>query len=266
MNKIRLCLSGSGFRFAAHVGALAAIEECDCKVIEIAGTSGGSIVGSMYASGKSASELKEITFNTDFRPMLEFNISAIKDYSYCNGSKLLAFIQSIVGKDTIFKDLKIPLKVIASDIRNDVSYVFGKDCTENVSLAVKASSAVPFVYSPVKIGGRFFIDGGITANSPVDSLTDDGILKLCVKLTQPVNRSPVNGPFDIICRTASTLFDACDNEHLKIGDLEKAVFSIVNTGSIGSFDNTLSQEDLLSMYNAGYTTTKELLNNYQFTK
>ena len=255
---IRVTLSGSGFRFPAHVGALAAIEEAGYEIIELSGTSGGSIVAGLYASVKSASELKDITFNTDFSPMLSFNLGALADYSYCDGSKVLHFIQGLIGKSTTFSDLKIPLHVASSNIIDNSIHVFDKPL-ENVCLAIKASMAVPFIYSPVKLEGRWLVDGGICSNTPIELLQDDEVLKLGVRLISDIDTTTIKGPFDILCRSANLLFDSNDREHLEVGKLEKALFSIVSTGTIGSFNAKATLEERQFMYDAGYNKTKEVL-------
>ena len=266
--QIRLCFSGSGFRFPAHVGALSAVEEMGYEVIEVSGTSGGSIIGSMIACGKTASQLKDITFNTDFGPMLEWNPGAVFNYSYCNGLKMIEFVKSIIGPNRLFGQTLIPLHIVASNLTDNSIMVFNKPA-ESVATAVKASTAVPFIYSPVRIDGHWLVDGGICANTPVEILTQDSVLKLAVKLTSDMDTTPIKSAKDILLRTANLLFESNDNAHVSEGLLEGALFSFVNTGSIGSFNSHMTIEERQTIFDSGYNKTKEVLQAYEdqaFTK
>ena len=258
MKQIRVALSGSGFRFPAHVGALSAIDDMGYEVIELAGTSGGSIVGSMYCAGKTSAELKDIMFTTDFKPMLSFNLCALHSFSYCDGEAFTSFVQSVIGADTTFGDLKIPLRVAASDIRADAHFIFDAP-DQNVSLAVKASAAVPFLFSPVIMGDKYLIDGGACYDTPIDLLKDDSVLKLGIKLTSKPDTAPVKGMLSIFLRTLNTIYDQADAEHINFGKLEGAIFSFVDTGTVGSFNNDLTQEERQQLFDSGYSTTKQVL-------
>jgi len=262
MKKIRVALSGSGFRFPSHVGALTAVVDKGYEIIELSGTSGGAIVSSLYASGKSVGQLKDITFCTDFSTMLEYNPLAIFKFSYCDGSKLQKFIESLLGRTRTFRDLHIPLHIIASDIRQSKVHVFDQPF-DSVVQAVRASAAVPFMYSPVKLDSMWLVDGGICNNTPIDVLTDDGTLKLGVKLTSEIDTTPIDSAKDILIRTAELLFESNDNAHISAGKLEGALFSFVNTGTVGSFDKKMSRKVREELFSYGYVKTMEVLNVYE---
>jgi predicted acylesterase/phospholipase RssA len=95
---IRVALSGSGFRLGAHLGALQAIADAGYEVIELAGTSGGSIVASLYASGMPLDVLKELCMTLDWSPMMSFSPWALlTKQSFCSGNALLQFLEKLTG-------------------------------------------------------------------------------------------------------------------------------------------------------------------------
>lgn len=260
---VRLALSGSGFRFPCHVGALAAIEEGGYEVVELSGTSGGSIVGSLYASGKSVKELDAITQSIDLKKMLHYCPFALADFAYCNGSNLESLLKDLYGNVNTFDDLKIPLHVVASNLTDSSIHVFNKDNNVGLSTAVRASTAVPFLYSPIKIDDKWLVDGGITSNVPVEFLQDDGVLKLGISLQSDVDTTRINSAFDVLSRSANLLFSANDNAHIDEDCFKGAVFSFINTGAIGSFDTKLSVGERKVLYDMGYAKTKEALSVYE---
>lgn len=259
--QIRVALSGGGFRFASHIGALAAIEEAGYEVIELAATSGGAIVAAMYAKGITIEQLKHIALTTNFEPMLSFNFDALLNFSFCNGNKLRTFLESIIGVNTEFWQLRVPLRVVASDIAISKSFIFDKadDC---VIQAIMASAAVPFLYSPVKINKQWLVDGGVTSNLPIELLTNDGVLKLGIKLSSRIDTTPIDSMFDIIGRTANLLFESNTNKNVDIGTMNKALFSMVDTGTIGSFDTKISRQTREALFDRGYNATKLALETF----
>ena len=263
MRDIKVTLSGSGFRFPTHVGALAAVIEKGYRVVEMSGTSGGAIVAAMYSAGVSIEKLVDITYNTNFDPMLEYSPMAIFNHSYCDGKKLYAFIQSKVGKDTTFGKLKVKLHIAASDIVGSRPYIFGKK-DENVAQAVLASSSVPFLYPAVKYNNMFLYDGGICTNTPIELLSDDdNILKLGVKLTSDIDTSSPKSSMDILGRAAVLLFENNDRGHIETARLKGALFSFVNTGTIGTFDSKMSLQTRELLFDFGYKKTLEVLTVYE---
>jgi NTE family protein len=259
--KIRVTLSGSGFRLSAHVGAMAAIEELGYEVVEMSGTSGGAIVAALYAKGFDAKSLQALIIGADFTKLLTFNPMALFKFSYCSGKNLLAFLQILLGKNTLISDLSIPLKVVASDLHNNTQHTFTG--AFNAALAVRASAAVPFLYSPVIVNDMWLVDGGICSNTPVELLTDDDVLKLGVKLVPALDTSRVNSAFDVLSRSALLLFENNDKAHIDKERMENALFSFVETGTVGSFDTRLSNDTKDQLYYAGYGKTKRVLLEYE---
>ena len=161
--RIGLALSGGSTRGVAHVGVLQALIDNDLQPEVVSGTSAGSIIGTLYAAGKSPSEIMDFIKGSSllrvFRPRLPFN--GISDLSYLR-ERLNAFI----GNDS-FEGLQIPLYVIATNLNTGEEVRFFKG---DLYQKVVASCSVPLVFKPVEIGGNLYADGGIMNNLPADCL------------------------------------------------------------------------------------------------
>ena len=191
--KVGLVLSGGGAKGMAHIGALKVIEELGVRIDYIGGTSTGAIVGGLYAVGYSAVQIdsifKEINFSeliqddlprstkTFFEkyeseryaltlPFQDFKISLPSSISkgqnmYDLFSKLTLHVNDIED----FNELPIPFFCIATNIESGKETILNKGYLPR---AVAASSALPTLFNPVKLGDSIFIDGGITNNYPID--------------------------------------------------------------------------------------------------
>lgn len=255
--KIRVTLSGSGFRFPAHIGALAAIEDAGYEIIEFSGTSGGAIVAAMR-SLYTTEEMLKIVSSMDFKRLLQYTPTALINFSYCNGSGLKHFFREHFG-DMCVKDLKIQTSIIATNILNSSAYCFTEN--DDIVTALKASTAVPFLYKATKKDKMFLIDGGIVSNIPTEFLTQDFVLRLGVKLTSNLDTTPIKNIFDIISRSANCLFESSDKYHIEYQKLKGALFTIVNTGDIGSFNVSQSKQDSSFLYETGYSETRRVLDS-----
>jgi len=183
LKAVRLALSGSGFLAAAHVGAIVALHDAGISIKELAGTSGGSIVAGMAAAGMSADQMKDIALKGSFKDLLVWNPFALLHKGYCSGDALLEWLKSHLG-DITFSEVFIPLTVMTTDVNSGHSYRFSAKTTPNVevALALRCSSSVPIVFSPVPSGTALFVDGGVANNIPVDQLVQDHIPRVGVEI------------------------------------------------------------------------------------
>ena len=193
--KIGLVLAGGGAKGAAHVGVIQVLEELGVPIDYIAGTSMGSIVGGLYASGMSSRELasaiKSINWNDifndkpnredrDYRRKLDdegFLIRyklGFKDGKFTfprgaiDGQKLNLVLRELSKRAVGIHDfdkLPIPFRAIAADIvtGEPVSLASG-----DLAKAMRASMAVSGIFPPVEIDGRLLVDGGLANNLPID--------------------------------------------------------------------------------------------------
>lgn len=265
MNPIRIALSGSGYKFPAHVGALIAIRDAGFTPIEYAGTSGGSLIAALAASGMPLDEMRELTLNRDWSSMLTFNPVALFSGGYCNGNNLLKFIKEKTKYKT-FRDLRVDLTIVASDVASESSLVFNKYNTPDVFIgkAARASASIPLVYQPVKFGKALLMDGGIIDNIPADLLKEDSTPCLGIQLVS--KQSPFNqadhSPLNVIPRLLDLMLSATENAHRSLAQKSGVQFAYIETGFAGGLDSNMSLEIRKKLMQSGYDSTKDSLKNF----
>ena len=158
--RIGLALGGGAARGFAHIGVIQVLEEAGIPVELVAGTSAGSLVAALYASGKSGMEMGTLAQTMDE--------GAITDWAYptrglIRGEALAKYVRDQTGGRTI-EQMKLPLGIVATDLDSGAPVLFQRGDT---GMAVRASSAVPAVFQPVKIGAREYVDGGLVSPVPV---------------------------------------------------------------------------------------------------
>lgn len=158
--RIGLALGGGAARGFAHIGVIQVLEEAGLKPDLLVGTSAGSLVAALYAFGRTGTELASLADAMDE--------TAFADWSYpgrglIRGDALAKFVRDHTGGLNI-EQLRLPLGVVATDLQNGQAVLFQRG---DVGTAVRASSAVPAVFQPVKIGTREYVDGGLVAPVPV---------------------------------------------------------------------------------------------------
>lgn len=158
--KIALALGGGAARGFAHIGVIKALEAHGIVPDIVVGTSSGSLVGALYASGYGGFDLQ--------RAALQMNDTVIADWSlpdrgFIKGEALQNFVNQAVQNRPLEK-LNKPFATVATDLQSGEAVVFR---TGNTGMAVRASSSVPGVFQPVTISGRDYVDGGLVSPVPV---------------------------------------------------------------------------------------------------
>ncbi len=189
--KIGLALGGGAARGLAHIGVLKALKKNNIPVDMIAGTSIGALVGACFAKDGEINTLEEIILNIDWKQLallLDPNLAILKK-GFIHGEKIKELLCSVIG-DIEFKDLKIPLRVIATDV------ITGKEVVINsgsVAEAVRASISIPVIFTPVKFENKFLVDGGIVNPVPVDVVKNMGaeFVIACNVIPEPQKRGRI---------------------------------------------------------------------------
>lgn len=161
---IGLVLSGGGSKGLAHAGVIKFLEEQNIKPSQMAGTSAGSIVGALYAWGKTPEEILEF-FKSIY--LFHWKHLTFKKAGLVDSESFQSYFHSIF-KDAVLSDLKIPLQITATDMIRGKLKIFGPK-TKIVD-AILASSAFPGILSPYEIDGNIYSDGGILNHFPTDIL------------------------------------------------------------------------------------------------
>ena len=165
---------GVGYGFC-HVGVLKVIEEENIPIDIIVGSSIGAFIASLWAIGKSSSEILEIA--REFRePKHIWGLIDITfpRFSFIKGNKLYRFLKKHLG-DKTFYDVKLPLKIIASDVRRKEPKILDKGPLVD---AIMASCSMPGIFAPFKFKEEILFDGGLTYPLPTEPLMQMGVKKI----------------------------------------------------------------------------------------
>jgi NTE family protein len=171
--RIGLALSSGGAKGLAHIGVLQVLEENDIPIHAVAGSSMGAYVAAVWAYGHSSASMekfaREVEGRWGFLHLLDPVL--LPRCGLLRGEKMGGRVKRAIG-DAQFSDLPRPLRVVATNLRTLERVVFTEG---KVALAVQASSAVPGVCAPVRIGDELFFDGGVVDPLPVDIVREMGV-------------------------------------------------------------------------------------------
>lgn len=264
--RIGLVLGGGGAKGAAHVGVITLLEDMRIPIDCIVGTSMGALVGGTYAAGMTAEELQSAIGKISWAETIGFagrrerlpmrrklagrTYSNTLEFGYRDGGVAapVGFINTQNIEQTIrflvsrslgtsdFDQLPIPFRAIATDMMTGDMVVLSQG---DLALAMRASMAVPGVFSPVQIDGRTLGDGGLTRNVPVDIARQtcaDVVIAVAVP-TPPPEPEALQSPIGMVSRTLDVLIGANEKQQLDaLGPLDvKIIVSMGDIGS-GSFD------------------------------
>jgi len=211
--KIALVLGGGAARGFAHIGVIKALEAQGIVPSMVVGTSAGSVVGALYASGMSGFDLQ--------KQALQMEEDMVADWTLPNrgvfkGEALQNFINQKVKNQPIQKMPK-PLGVVATDLQSGEMMLFRSG---NTGMAVRASSAVPGVFQPVEISGRDYVDGGLTSPVPAQSARSMGAdFVIAVDISNVSRQNKLTGTLDVLLQTFAIMGHAISRHELEDADV-----------------------------------------------
>ena len=260
--KIGLVLGGGGAKGAAHIGVLRVLEEMRIPVDCVAGTSMGALVGATFASGVSPEEIERRVLAVDwtrtvgtagvrdqmpinrklqgatYTNSLEFGIkggSIRSPGGFFKSQEIEELLRNLVAGARYvddFDDLPIPFRAVATDMMAGEMVVLGDG---DLTVAMRASMAVPGAFSPVVVGEQVLADGGQMRNVPVDiarELCGDVIIAVSLS-TPPPKPEDLGSALAMATRSLDVMIDA--NGRIQLATLtDKDVSIVVPMGDIGS--------------------------------
>ena len=213
--KIGLVLGGGAARGFAHIGVIQALEEAGIRPDLVVGTSAGSVVAALYASGKGGKELQKIAESMDEASFSDWRLPFFKPGVF-KGEALARFISGQVSGRQI-QDLPMPLGVVATDLHSGQGILFQKG---DVATAVRASSAIPAVFQPVLISNREYVDGGLVAPVPVQFARQMGAqVVIAVDISGEPQNSSALDTFQILMQTFSIMGKSINAYELRDADV-----------------------------------------------
>jgi NTE family protein len=160
--KLGLALGGGAARGFAHIGVIQVLEENGIKPDMVVGTSAGSVVAAFYATGKTGAQLQWLADSMDESQLTDWTVPFMSR-GMLRGEALGRYINTQLNGAKI-EDLKMPLGIVATDLQTGDGILFRRG---DIATAVRASSAVPSVFEPVRIGNKDYVDGGLVSPVPV---------------------------------------------------------------------------------------------------
>ncbi|TYC10553.1 patatin-like phospholipase family protein [Bizionia gelidisalsuginis] len=242
-----LVLSGGGARGAAHIGAIKALEENSIFPTHIAGTSAGAIVGALYAAGVSWSEILNF-----YKTISIFQASryARNKPGFINSANFYDDLKAYLPNDN-FETLKKTLFITASNIIDGTLKIFSKG---QLIKPIIASASFPGVFTPTEINGKFYVDGGVINNFPIEPLknTCDKIIGVYVNPLKKISIKDLKHSYTVIERAykiknaveSMAKFSACD--------------IMINPQDLSNY-GTFDMNSIDAIFNVGYTATLKAL-------
>jgi len=207
--RIGLALGGGAARGFAHIGVIEVLEEQGIKVDLVAGTSAGSFVASLYASGRNGKDLANLAEHMDE--------GAITDWTFpsrglIRGEALARYVREKTGGKLI-EQMRVPLGIVATDLSDGSPILFR---TGDTGAAVRASSSVPAVFEPVRIGQHEYVDGGLVAPVPVRFARQMGAeLVIAVDISEAPDAKPPGDAMRMLLQTFSIMGRSINNFELR---------------------------------------------------
>ena len=265
--RIGLVLSGGGAKGFAHIGVIEELERRHIPIDVISGTSMGAVVGSMYAIGNDAEELKAVArgidWNTVFSDstdrndlsfrrkrevrdiLLNFRLRVdngkpVLPTGVLGGQRLFATVQELLAPWRATEDfnaLPIPFRAVATNIVTGDAVVMGSG---NLSTAVFASMSIPAAFPPVKREGLLLVDGMLADNLPVDVARQMGVdVVIVVDVGEPPRSSPdkINSAIDVFAQMQSLLgWESIRRQRASIAGKDVLIDPDITGFSVSAFD------------------------------
>ncbi len=283
--KIGVALEGGGALGIAHMGVLKWFEEHHIPVDYIAGTSMGGLVGGLYATGKSADQMKQIVENADWPSLLGGEIpypdllfrrkedardvpNSIK-IGLKHGPRLPPGLNTgeqislLIDRETInystvpsFNDLPIPFRCVSTELISGKPYIFEQG---SLAEAMRATMSIPGVFDPVRQGNMIFVDGGLVDNLPTDvvrKMGADVVIAIHLQISK-TSAKDIQSAFEVLGRSVELVIAETELRGMAGAD-------VIVTANVEDF-TTMDYEKALPLFEKGYqaaTEKAQILNAY----
>lgn len=195
---VALVLGGGGAKGFAHVGVIKVLASHGIKPQLVVGTSAGSFVGGLYASGMSPFDLQQLALNLQESDVRDLTLSS---KGFLIGQKLQDFVNAQVRQQAI-QQFPIRFAAVATEAETGRKVVFTRG---NAGQAVRASCSIPNVFLPAEIAGKTYVDGGLVSPIPVDTARDLGAdIVIAVDISARPKAGPRSG-FGLLDQTINIM-------------------------------------------------------------
>jgi len=242
---IGIAFSGGGIKCLCHVGVLKAMEEEGVKPDLISGVSAGAVIGALYADGYTPDSILSIFQNVKYSDFFRLEVP---DGGLLTLTGFKEFLDTVLHAKT-FEELKIPLRIVVTDLDRGKSVVFDKGPLID---ALVATCSVPILFSPYNIDGINYVDGGVLQNLPASAIRADSKYLIGVSVGPLDANAYQKSITDIALRSYKFIFRSNANYDKSLCDMviEPSGISQYNGGDVNR-----SKE----IFNMGYNEAKRML-------
>ena len=253
---IAIALGGGGAKGFAHIGVLKVLESHGIKPKIVTGTSAGSFVGSIYASGKTPYQMQQIAQQLKESDLRDLTLNS---QGIVLGQKLQDFVNRNVGNKPI-EQFPIRFAAVATRLDNGKKAVFIKG---NVGQAVRASCSIPNVFVPATIGKTKYVDGGLVSPIPVQTARDLGAdIVIAVDISARPSGSQSVSMWGLLDQTINIMGQQSINFELS----QANIVIQPQVGHLGTLDLKSSNQAILEGEKAAQakvTTIQTAINNFK---
>lgn len=215
--KIGLALGGGAARGFAHIGVIKALEAQGIVPDIVVGTSAGSLVGALYAAGNNGFALQKMAMEMDEAAISDWSVPLFSKFSgIIKGQGLQNYINKTI-RDVPIEKLEKSFGAVATDLNTGQPILFQRG---NTGMAVRASSAVPGIFQPVKIGSRTYVDGGLVSPVPAKFARDMGAdFVIAVNISSQADVLTASGSLDVLLQTFTIMGQRINKYELQEADI-----------------------------------------------
>ncbi len=250
--RVALVLGGGAARGFAHIGVIRALEQEKIPVDMVVGTSVGSLIGALYASGRNSFELEWTAFTLEKDDIFDYGLmGAFTGMGVVKGDKLEAFVHAKVPQPDI-ENLRLPFAAVATDLNRGQRVVLDHG---SVARAVHASSAIPGVFQPVQYQGKLLVDGGVMENIPISVAREKGAdIVIAVDISENVTNFNISNLVDVTMQAVNIMFDQNVKHQIKTADVVIAPA----VGDVAMLDFTQKKRCMQAGIDAAETAMPEI--------
>jgi len=214
---VGLVLGAGAARGFAHIGVIKTLEAQGIRPDIIVGSSAGSVIAALFASGATGNDLNRLALNLDEATIADWGLPFAGRFGgLIKGDALQNMVNREVQNKTI-EQMRIPLGIVATELQSGKGVLFRNG---NTGQAVRASCSVPGVFQPTVIGGKEYVDGGLVAPVPVSYARQMGAtLVIAVNISSEPVHQDASGTFGVLQQTISIMQRSINQYELKSADI-----------------------------------------------
>jgi len=246
--KIGLALGGGAARGFAHIGVIKALEAQGIKPDLVVGTSAGSVIAALYASGNPGTELNRMALTLDEASITDWALPFSGKFGgMIKGDALQSTINRLIKNQRI-ENMPLPLGIVATDLQTGAGILFQRGDTGQ---AVRASCSVPGVFQPSVINGREYVDGGLVSPVPVRYAKQMGAdFIIAVNISTEPSTQDTSGTLGVLLQTTSIMGQSINHFELEnaqivirpqLGTMKGTDFKSRNAAILAGEEATMAQ-------------------------